>query len=85
VAGPTTGDAPGGGILGGLGSFIGGVFGTSNPHGSRLSPGQVLARSVARSIGSEAARDLTKSLGSGASGRVAGQILRGTLGGVLRR
>jgi hypothetical protein len=84
VAGPTTGDAPGG-ILGGLGSFIGGVFGTNNPRGSRLSPGQVLARSVARSIGSEAARDLTKSLGSGAGGRVAGQILRGTLGGVLRR
>jgi hypothetical protein len=85
VAGPTTGDAPGGGLLGGLGSLIGGVFGTSNPRGSRLSPGQVLARSVARSIGSEAARDLTKSLGSGAGGRVAGQILRGTLGGVLRR
>jgi DNA helicase HerA-like ATPase len=83
---PATGDAPAdGGILGGLGSFIGGVFGTNNPRGTRLSPGQVLARSVARSIGSEAARDLTKSLGGAASGRVAGQILRGTLGGVLRR
>jgi DNA helicase HerA-like ATPase len=75
----------GGGILGGLGTFIGGVFGTNNPRGARLSPGQVLARSVARSIGGEAARDLTKSLGAGPTGRVAGQILRGTLGGVLRR
>jgi uncharacterized protein len=81
---PAQADA-GGGILGGLGSFIGGVFGTNNPRGNRLSPGQVLARSVARSIGGEAARDLTKSLGSGATGRVAGQIVRGTLGGVLRR
>jgi len=86
AAAPATAEAPaGGGLLGGLGSFIGGVFGTNNPRGSRLSPGQVLARSVARSIGGEAARDLTKSLGGGASGRVAGQILRGTLGGVLRR
>jgi uncharacterized protein len=86
AAAPATAEAPaGGGLLGGLGSFIGGVFGTNNPRGSRLSPGQVLARSVARSIGGEAARDLTKSLGGGAGGRVAGQILRGTLGGVLRR
>jgi len=65
--------------------MFGGVFGTNNPRGGRLSPGQVLARSVARGIGGEAARNLTKSLGGGASGRVAGQILRGTLGGVLRR
>jgi DNA helicase HerA-like ATPase len=74
-----------GGILGGLGTLIGGVFGTNNPRGRRLAPGQIVARSVARSVGSEVARDLTKSLGSGATGRVAGQILRGTLGGVLRR
>jgi hypothetical protein len=64
-----------------LSTLIGGVFGTNNPRGRRLAPGQV----VARSVGSEVARDLTKSLGSGAAGRVAGQILRGTLGGVLRR
>jgi hypothetical protein len=82
---PQAGADTGGGVLGGLGNFIGGVFGTNNPRGARLSPGQAFARSVARSIGSEAARDLTKSLGSGATGRVAGQILRGTLGGVLRR
>ena len=86
AAAPATAEAPAGGsLLGGLRSFIGGIFGTNNPRGSRLSTGQVLARSVARSIGGEAARDLTKSLGTGATGRVAGQILRGTLGGVLRR
>ncbi len=89
-AAPGSGDAPaeapaGGGILGGVGSFIGGVFGTNNPRGRRLSAGQVVARSVARSIGTEVARDLTKSLGGGATGRVAGQIARGTLGGFLRR
>jgi DNA helicase HerA-like ATPase len=84
--GQAPGEAPaGGGILGGIGSFIGGVFGTNNPRGRRLSPGQVVARSVARSIGTEVARDLTKSLGGGATGRVAGQVVRGTLGGVLRR
>ena len=70
----------------GLGSFIGGIFGTNNPRGARLSPGQVdrperrAQHRLARS-----ARDLTKSLGGGATGRVAGQIIRGTLGGVLRR
>src|SRR3984893_8110800 len=64
---PAPAGAGGGGILGGLGTLIGGVFGTNNPRGRRLAPGQVVARSVARSVGSEVARDLTKSLGSGAA------------------
>jgi uncharacterized protein len=74
----------GGGILGGIGNFLGGVFGT-NARGRRLTAGQAVARSVARSIGTEVARDVSKSLGGGMSGRVAGQIIRGTLGGVIRR
>ena len=47
--------------------------------------GKLIPFDVNQKTGSEVARDVTKSLGSGAAGRVAGQILRGTLGGVLRR
>jgi DNA helicase HerA-like ATPase len=82
---PTAEASAGGGILGGIGNFLGGVFGTNTPRGRRLTTGQAVARSVARSIGTEVARDVGKSLGGGMSGRVAGQIIRGTLGGVIKR
>jgi DNA helicase HerA-like ATPase len=83
---PTDGTAPSeGGFLGQLGSMLGGMFGTNNKRGQRLSPGQIIARSVARGIGSEVAREISKGLGGGTTGRVTGQILRGTLGGILRR
>ena len=75
----------GGGILDKIGSIVGTIFGTGNPRGVRLSPGQVVARQVARSVGSEVARNVAKSIGGGISGRVTGQVIRGTLGGILRR
>jgi hypothetical protein len=78
-------EAGGGGIMGGLGRFLGGLFGTSNPRGQRLSPGQIMARSVARSVSSEVARSVSKSLGGGMTGRVTGQIIRGGLGGIVGR
>jgi DNA helicase HerA-like ATPase len=84
---PAPGEAApqGGGVLGQIGGMIGSIFGTSNKRGQRLSPGQIVARTVVRSIGSEVARNVAKSVGGGMSGRVTGQIIRGTLGGVLRR
>ncbi|HWM46978.1 MAG TPA: DUF853 domain-containing protein [Xanthobacteraceae bacterium] len=74
-----------GGVLGQIGGFIGAIFGTNNKRGQRLSPGQIIARTVARSIGSEVARQASRSVGGGITGRVTGQIVRGTLGGILRR
>ncbi len=74
----------GGGVLGQIGGMIGTIFGYSTRRG-RLSPGQVVARSVARGVGSEVARQVAKTVGGGVAGRVTGQIIRGTLGGILRR
>jgi DNA helicase HerA-like ATPase len=84
---PAPGEATpqGGGVLSQIGGMIGSIFGTSNKRGQRLSAGQIVARTVVRSIGSEVARNVAKSVGGGMSGRVTGQIIRGTLGGVLRR
>jgi hypothetical protein len=68
-----------------VGVIVATIFGTNLKRGQRLSSGQVVARTVARSVGSEVARGVSKSLGGGTSGRVTGQIIRNTLGGVLRR
>ena len=68
-----------------IGGIVGTIFGTNNPRGTRLSPGQVVARTVARSVTTEVARGVAKSIGSGMGGRVTGQIIRGTLGGILRK
>ncbi len=73
------------GFLEKLGGFIGAIFGTNNARGSRLSPGQIVARTVARSVTTEVARNVARSIGGGMSGRVTGQIIRGTLGGILRK
>src|SRR4051794_10955406 len=53
--GQASGESPGGGVLGQIGSIVGTIFGTANKRGQRLSPGQVAARTVARSVGSEVA------------------------------
>jgi uncharacterized protein len=68
-----------------VGVIVGTIFGTNLKRGQRLSSGQVVARTVARSVSSEVARGVSKSLGGGTSGRITGQIIRNTLGGVLRR
>ncbi len=82
---PPQGAPAGGGWLDKVGGIVGTVFGTNNPRGQRLSPGQIVARTVVRSVGSEVARNIAKSIGGGTSGRVTGQIIRGTLGGILRK
>jgi DNA helicase HerA-like ATPase len=80
----------GGGILGGNGGLLGGIFGTSRPRGQKLSTGQVVTREITRSItnriAGQVAADLGKSiLGKQFGGTVGRAIVRGTLGGILRR
>ena len=80
--------AGGGGLLGTLGGFLGGVFGT-NRRGQRLSTGQAIAREVTRSIVNRVAGQIASDLGKqvlGKTGSTIGRsIVRGTLGGMMRR
>jgi DNA double-strand break repair helicase HerA and related ATPase len=78
-----------GGLLGGLGTVLGGIFGTSRPRGQRLSTGQHIARAVTRSVTSrivgKMAGDIGKSIAGSMGNTVGRAIVRGTLGGILRR
>jgi hypothetical protein len=40
----------GGGILGQIGGFLGGIFGINRKRGTRLTPGQTIAREVTRTV-----------------------------------
>ena len=75
---------------GGVGGWLGGIFGTNRKRGERLTTGQVVAREVARTVTNRVAgqvvSELAKSLGGGKIGGTVGRaIVRGTLGGILRR
>jgi DNA helicase HerA-like ATPase len=75
---------------GGIGGWLGGIFGTNRKRGERLTTGQVVAREVARSVTTRVAgqviSELSKSVGGGKVGGTIGRaIIRGTLGGILRR
>jgi DNA helicase HerA-like ATPase len=78
-----------GGILGGVGDLIGGIFGTNKKRGERLSTGQKVAREVTRStvnrIGGAVAGELGKKIGGSMGNTIGRAILRGALGGILRR
>jgi DNA helicase HerA-like ATPase len=82
--------AGGGGLLGGIGAALGGLFGTNRPRGERLSTTQLVTREVTRSVvtrmAGQVAADLGKKiLGKQMGGTIGRAIVRGTLGGVLRR
>jgi hypothetical protein len=87
------GDAPPptglGAVLSGIGGVLGSIFGTSRPRGTRLSPGQLVAREVTRSVtnrvAGQIAADIGKSIGGKTGSAVGRAIVRGTMGGVLRR
>ncbi len=90
VSGGAQGEAPaGGGILGTIGGMLGGIFGTSTPRGTRLTPGQAIARDVTRAVTNRVAGQIVGSLGKsigGSMGNTVGRaIVRGALGGILRR
>ncbi|MBV9569761.1 MAG: DUF853 family protein [Alphaproteobacteria bacterium] len=101
TAGPSTTSAPqapptdpqgsdaAGGILGGLGAVLGGIFGTSRPRNQRLSEGQLIARSVTRAVAGrvvgQMGANIGRSIGGSMGGTVGRAIVRGALGGILRR
>jgi DNA helicase HerA-like ATPase len=90
VPGGPQGEAPaGGGILGTIGGVLGGIFGTNTPRGTRLTPGQAIARDVTRAVTNRVAGQIVGNLGKsigGSMGNTVGRaIVRGALGGILRR
>ncbi|NUS19421.1 MAG: DUF853 family protein [Mesorhizobium sp.] len=86
-----TADGPAGasgGILGQIGSIVGTIFGTNVKRG-RLSTGQVIARDVTRSVTNQVIGGMAANIGKSVGGRLGGSIgrtlVRGALGGLLRR
>jgi DNA double-strand break repair helicase HerA and related ATPase len=65
------------------------VFGIGRPHGTPLTTSQAVARNVARAVAAgvatQVAAEFAKSTGSKTAGTIGKAVVRGTLGGVLRR
>ncbi|MFB6415757.1 MULTISPECIES: helicase HerA-like domain-containing protein [Bradyrhizobium] len=80
--------ASGGGVLGQIGSIVGSIFGTNVKRG-RLSTGQVIARDVTRSVTNQVIGGMAANIGKSVAGQLGGSIgrtlVRGALGGLLRR
>jgi len=78
-----------GGVFHKIGSYVGNFFGIGRPRGQPLTTSQQVARNVARAIavgvGTQVAAELTKASGSRTAGTIGKAIVRGTLGGVMRR
>ena len=74
---------------GGLLDMIGGMFGTSRKRGETLSVGQHVAREVTRTVVNQAIGGLAAELGKAIGGRqgssIGRAVVRGTLGGLLKR
>jgi len=81
--------AESGGVLHKLGEGFRNVFGIGRKRGAPLTTSQQVARNVARavvvSIGAQVAAELTKSTGSKTAGTLGKGVVRGALGGVMRR
>jgi len=86
--GPAPGQAPAE-ETGGIGGWLGGIFGTNRKRGQRLSTGQYVTREVTRTVvnrmAGQVAADLGKSLGGKMGGSIGRALVRGALGGILRR
>jgi uncharacterized protein len=82
------GGIAGGSILGQIGSMVGTIFGTNVKRG-RLSTGQVIARDVTRSVTNQVIGGMAANIGKSVAGQLGGSIgrtlVRGALGGLLRR
>jgi uncharacterized protein len=78
-------EAGSGGIL----DMIGSVFGTTRKRGQTLTAGQTVAREVTRTVVNQAIGGLAAELGRAIGGRqgssIGRAIVRGTLGGLLKR
>src|SRR3954464_1935802 len=84
----TASGAGGGGILGQIGSIVGTIFGTNVKRG-RMSTGQVIARDMTRSVTNQVIGGMAANIGKSVAGQLGGSIgrtlVRGALGGLLRR
>jgi DNA helicase HerA-like ATPase len=69
--------------------WVCGVFGIGRPRGTVLTATQLVARNVARAVAvgvaTQVASELTKSTGSKTAGTISKAVVRGALGGVVRR
>jgi len=89
--GPATpGQAPApGGILHRVGKGFRNVFGIGRPRGTTLTTSQQVARNVARAVATgvatTVAAELARSTGSKTAGTIGKAVVRGALGGVLKR
>jgi len=89
--GPATpGQAPApGGILHRVGEGFRNVFGIGRPRGTTLTTSQQVARNVARAVATgvatTVAAELARSTGSKTAGTISKAVVRGALGGVLKR
>ena len=93
---PTSPNQPGapapaesGGFLHKMGEGFRNVFGIGRKRGTPLTTSQQVARNVARAvavgIGTQVAAELTKTTGSKTAGTLSKAVVRGALGGVMRR
>lgn len=72
-----------------MGDHMRNIFGIGRPHGTVLTTSQQVARNVARAVAvgvaTQVAAELTKSTGSKTAGTLSKAVVRGALGGVMRR
>jgi len=77
------------GILPKIGEKCRSILGIGRPHGTPLTTSQAVARNVARTVAAgvatQVATEFAKSTGSKTAGTIGKAVVRGTLGGVLRR
>ena len=79
----------GGGFFHSVGEKFRNVFGIGRPHGTALTTSQAVARNVARAVATgvaaQVATELAKSTSSKTAGTIGKAVVRGALGGLLRR
>jgi len=77
------------GIFHKIGEKCRSLFGIGRPRGTRLTTSQTVARNVARAVAAgvatQVAAKFAKSTGGKTAGTIGKAVVRGTLGGVLRR
>ena len=86
---PPTEASAGGGFFHRVGEKFRSVFGIGRPHGTALTTSQAVARNVARAVAAgvatQVASELAKSTSSKTAGTIGKAVVRGALGGLLRR
>jgi DNA helicase HerA-like ATPase len=89
-AAPVPGQPPAqGGFFSKVGIVFRNIFGIGQPRGTPLTARQQIARNVVRTVGvavgTQIAAELTRATGSRSAGNIGKAVVRGTLGGVIRR